>query len=379
MTRRDLLAVVLSGSDAERRDAQRWVAATRDRGGATMAAARSLVHAAEAAARDGAFRTASDGGQELVVGERTYRAGRFSTPTLGELRTRAASAVGARGGAGAATPPVLSVLHGGGTLADIGALQAHAPAGTLFQAASQFNCLEAPGPRLVAVTDYLTDATQGPRASIGAFPGTLLRHYAAPDGAGGTFVQSKERQVDLLADALPAGLGAVRSGYLSADYLTDLPAAAEALTDRFEDIRVGMQEDAEVVLGAGWYGRVEGSPRIAQVLTAALAHGGYGNGPVTAAHLDVMRPLLRAAYLGTLLAALAAGKDRVVLTLVGGGVFGNPHALVVESLLWALDELPPLAGGPLEVVVNAFSLERDAVPVLAAAAERSGGVWRDTF
>jgi hypothetical protein len=61
---------------------------------------------------------------------------------------------------------------------DIGSLQATAGAGTLFPAASQFNCLESPGPYVVDVADYFHDQTQGPRASISAFPGTLPRHYA---------------------------------------------------------------------------------------------------------------------------------------------------------------------------------------------------------
>ncbi|MGC5627400.1 hypothetical protein ACPYO6_04000 [Georgenia sp. Z1344] len=378
---RDLLDVALTGSDADRREAERLVAASRQ-GDATPGRARALVGAAEAAARAGGALVGDPaGGYDLVVGERTYRAGRFSTPTIGELRRRAVDAgeSGATARSGErGSSPVLSVLHGGGTTADIGALQAFAAGGTLFQVASQFNCLESPGPSLVPVADYLSDPTQGPRASIGAFPGTLLRHYAAPDGAGGTFEQRAGRQVDLLADALPAHLGAVRSGYLSAQYLADLPAVAEALAERFEDIRVGVQDDVEVVLGAGWHGRVDGRPRIAQVLTAALAHGGYGDGATTGAHLDVMRQLLRAAYLGTLLGALATGRERVVLTLVGGGVFGNPHALVVESLLWALEELAPLARGPLEVVVNAFDLAPDARPALARAVERTGGIWRDT-
>ena len=52
------------------------------------------------------------------------------------------------------------------TLTDIGALQASAPPGSLFQVASQFNCLESPGAYVTPVAAYLGDPTQGPRASI---------------------------------------------------------------------------------------------------------------------------------------------------------------------------------------------------------------------
>ena len=74
----------------------------------------------------------------------------------------------------------------------------------LFQVASQFNCLEAPGSFVVPVADYLHDPTQGPRASVSAFPATLVRHYAAPQPGGQRFVQaSNGPQIMLvLSDAL---------------------------------------------------------------------------------------------------------------------------------------------------------------------------------
>ena len=81
------------------------------------------------------------------------------------------------------------VLDGASPVTDIGALQATAPAGSLFQVASQFNCLEAPDARITRVADYIHDPTQGPRASISAFPGTFIRHYAAPTAEGARFVQ----------------------------------------------------------------------------------------------------------------------------------------------------------------------------------------------
>jgi len=110
----------------------------------------------------------------------------------------------------------LWVLDGTHPLTDIGSLQAWAPAGSLFQVASQFNCLESPGPYLMEVADYFLDPTQGPRASISAFPGTLLRQYCVPDGLGGHFVQGSEgRQINVLSHSVRDGAAAVQSGYLS--------------------------------------------------------------------------------------------------------------------------------------------------------------------
>ncbi|MDX5317796.1 MAG: hypothetical protein LPK38_00295, partial [Actinomycetes bacterium] len=303
MTTADLLDTILSGTPAELDAARAHVLASRGKGDlAQVAAAERAIRMAP----DDVLRLADDGGASVVVGERTYAGGRFAARPIGELR----AAVTGR------SAPTLSVIAGGGPLADIGALQAWAGRGTLFQVASQFNCLESPGPYLVEVADYVHDSTQGPRASISAFPGTLVRHYAAPDGLGGTFTQSGDRQLDLLADALPPEVGRVHAGYLKAHHV-DAQRAAEALADRFDAIRVGVHDDVEVVLGADWRGAVAGRPRIAQVFTSTLAAGMYGGGEqVTGALAEVCRQLLRAAYLGTLLAAIDLGRTRVLLTMI---------------------------------------------------------------
>ena len=109
------------------------------------------------------------GHASLSAAGRTFRAGLFETPRLGDLRRRAAEARRRAGDPGATLR--FFVLDGASPATDIGALQATAPPGSLFQVASQFNCLEAPGACVVDVADYLHDPTQGPRASVSAFPG----------------------------------------------------------------------------------------------------------------------------------------------------------------------------------------------------------------
>jgi hypothetical protein len=54
---------------------------------------------------------------------------------------------------------------------------------SIFQAASQFNCLEFPNPRTVpehGITAYFTDHTQGPACALACAAGTLYRNYFAP-------------------------------------------------------------------------------------------------------------------------------------------------------------------------------------------------------
>ena len=340
--------------------------AVRARGRSTAATTAAALEAVVEEDADAAFTYDAAGTATLHAEGRTYGAGRFTTPTLAELRAPLLASKAPR------VPRArLSILHGRDVLTDIGALQGSAPDGVLFQVASQFNCLEAPGPRVVPVRQYVNDYTQGPRASVSALAGTLLRHHAAPASAGARFTQTDARCLDLLADVLVPAVAEVRSGYLSTATVHDLPAAAAALTARFELIRVGVHDDVEVLFGHDWDGAVSRpGARIAQVFTSTLALGGYGRDDGSRALVLARRQLLRAAYVGTLLAAAVLGKHTVVLTLIGGGVFGNPRAAIWEAIHHALDEVDPLLAAPLHVVVNTRE-ELDAAD--AAQARARGG------
>lgn len=345
------------------------VAASRGKGDESLVAAAERTVAKDPAA---AIAFDAEGAATVVAGERRWAAGRFETPTLGELRARVAARPRQ------AAPRVrLTVLLGTDPVTDVGALQAVAAPGTLFQVASQLNCLESPGAYLVPVSDYRSDPTQGPRAAWSAFPGALVRHYAAPRRDGTRFTQTDGEQLNLLADAVPADVATVEHGYLIGQRVKSPAALAAALEGGFERLRVGVHAGIEVVLGHDWSGSVAPWPdgrarRISQVLTSTYAHG-Y-SAPLPDRERDALcRPLLRAAYLGTLLAALALGDRTVVLTAIGGGVFANPHPVIWEAILWAVDEAAKAATAPLDVVLNARDLRIDR-PTLAAEAAKRGGV-----
>jgi hypothetical protein len=85
--------------------------------------------------------------------------GRFETPSLSELRARAAAERGARSTVRCLVGDARS-LHRQPEFAD-----------GLFQVASQFNCLEMVGPGVTpeqGVTRYIGDPTQGPACAIAA-------------------------------------------------------------------------------------------------------------------------------------------------------------------------------------------------------------------
>lgn len=313
-----------------------------------------------------------------AAGQR-FSAGCFEVLSIQTLRSRARRA---RARNRPRSPRLrLFICDGAGPGSDIGALQAFAPPDTLFQVASQFNCLEAPGAFITEVSDYLHDPTQGPRASVSAFPGTLLRHYAAPDADPDAprFVQTQDGpQLNLLSAVCRPGLARVRSGYLRRDDVHDAAAFADALEAGFESLSVGVHRDVQVVLGCDWDGGVPDAPhrRIAQVFTSTLAAGMYGEAPGSDPTLQrILWSLQRTAYLGTLLAAAAHGSEQVVLTLIGGGVFGNPIPLIFAAIEWALAQVVPFLHRDLTVVINGRNLgEHIAAATLSQAAQARGGL-----
>lgn len=287
-----------------------------------------------------------------------YAAGRFQCRSLNSLESKSS---GGR--------LKLWVVVGTSPATDIGALQALAPPHSLFQAASQFNCLESPGPYIVPVTNYFSDPTQGPRASISAFPATLLRHYASP-----VEQQNPSPQLNLLHRVALPGVAQVEGGYLLADNIAQPSTFAQLLHDHFDQIEVGLHEGAQVVLGANWDGPVEGPRHIAQVFTSTIAAGGYSKVPRgDAVWSDIVAQLQRAAYLGTLRAAASTGQRRAVLTLIGGGVFGNPLEVIWDSILWACEQVAPTLGQDLTVIVNGRILEGLDLDAVETVARKWGG------
>jgi Protein-tyrosine phosphatase len=351
------------------------VLATRGRGSANhVSLAETFVRSEPASA----FEMDASGTASLTVDGNKWHAGRFEVFSLADLRARVAQRQLPR-----TVPQVrLWVLDGNFPVKDIGALQATCGRNTLFQVASQFNCLESPGAFVTPVARYFSDPTQGPRASISAFPATLLRHYRAPAPDGSRFVQETDgQQIDLLSGA--CGRRVSRNGYFTGEGIDDIPAVLAALESRFDSICVGVHDDAQVVLGYEWDGSVESSaPPIAQVFTSTAAGGSYR----APQHLGAegfhiaCRQLLRAAYLGTLLAAAALERDRIVLTLIGGGVFQNPITAIWDAIEWSLEEVKPYLSRDIDVIVNGFTLRTaisqtgaDADAFLLQAVRRHGG------
>ncbi|MEO8218140.1 MAG: hypothetical protein ABI718_13760 [Acidobacteriota bacterium] len=302
-----------------------------------------------------------DGRATLNTSTHQLSAGNFETPSIAELRSRIE-------GPGSAKATLrLSVLLGRSPFTDVATLQAHASERSIFQVASQFNCLESPGAhRIVPVREYFDDPTQGPRASIAAFPATLLRHYQARRSDGSRFTQKTNgEQIDLLADA--CGGRVTRNGYLTGENL-DPERLLQSLTTNFHQIRLGVHSEVEpAASGAGLRGdaRPHAASTITQIFTSTVAGGSYGGDRHLGGHFpEISRQLLRAAYLGTFLAAVSLPRACVVATLVGGGVFRNDLAEIWNAITWAAAEIEPLMTDDLDIIVNAHTSLTVAPPSL---------------
>jgi hypothetical protein len=274
-------------------------------------------------------------GDELVshVNGARYGIGALTLPTLAELRARVALSGTRRS--------TVSNLVG-----DARALHSEPEFdGATIQVASQFNVLEMTGPSITpehGVTRYQDDPTQGPACAIAAGAATIYRNYfAAVDGHLG---QTRDRQLDTLAalgSTLAQRLGAavtdlwtMQNGYAlcTAPGLTAISGLLSGSSDVERDelrglLAVGLHRDVQVT-------DVRTAPRrhVTQVFCSALP---VSYGVRSPAWELFARLVLETCYEATVLAAAECG-DTVLLTRVGGGVFGNADTWIDDAIGRAL-------------------------------------------
>lgn len=267
---------------------------------------------------------------------RTCAVGQLETPSLAELRQRAAGLVSGQG------PTRVSCVQG-----DVRHMHVdRGNAGALFQVASQFNTLEMVSDAITperGVTRYERDATQGPACAIAAGAGTIYRNYFAP--VNGQSGQREDRQIDCLSDIGTAlgndegRLWRMRNGYCmttdeglaNIDHQLSLmdPEQLDELRGR---LRIGVHWDVEVTdEGAGH--------RVSQAFCSALpvSYNRIRN-PANWARFATL--VLEATYEATLLSAMLNvkrhGSPLVYLTRVGGGAFGNDPRWIAAAIQRAL-------------------------------------------
>lgn len=304
-----------------------------------------------------------------------YIIGEFHALNLRELREAALAQI-------AASPETLAhpmtLDH---ALGDVSVLIGSNP-NAVFQAASQFNCLEFVNPNVTpeqGVTAYACDRTQGPACSIACGPATVYRNYFAPvevrdrDGnqTGTQEGQTAEHQVDNLWEVCRAVGNTPRGrfydivgGYTLAtdDGLKKLNTALSELDREAvkNELKVGVHSDCQVT-STNWGRHAVNDPAhtVTQVFCSACSVA-YSHNPG-----ELWGPfaslVLEACYEATLWAAVAHAikhKDdpraRIVfLTAVGGGVFGNDMGWVANAIQMAMERVEH-AGVGLDVRIVSY-------------------------
>lgn len=212
----------------------------------------------------------------------------------------------------------------------------------MVQIASNFNCLEVASRRHSPdcgrlVEGYAMDATQGPAASFGVPAASLLRaHYVFYDESkpASTWGQTQSHQVELL-DNVREYFGTCVNGKLT------LSGDETILNDRIstsvsKHIKVGLHCDAEVILRRTAGSRLEVLQEpfqtVDQLLCASVNWYDPGNCHSKEQLIAMTRATLRTCYEGAYLAAILRKRKLLLLTLVGGGVFGNPEDMILRSI-----------------------------------------------
>ncbi len=262
--------------------------------------------------------------------------GQLETPSLGELRERVDSS-----GHGVGQISVREVV------ANVQHLHTNASnSGSLFQVASQFNLLEMMSPRATpeqGVGIYENDLTQEPACAVAAGAGTIYRNYFAI--VNGQLGQSAGNQIDCLAD-IGAALGntesrlwEMRNGYALAsqsglvEISNRLRASSESELDELRKLlRIGIQWDTQVTLNNSQH-------TVSQACCSALPVAYSPHSPTLWA--EFARLVLEASYEATICTAILNsvrnGNNRLFLTLLGGGAFGNETDWIVEGIQRALN------------------------------------------
>jgi hypothetical protein len=271
-----------------------------------------------------------------LVNGKAWICGTLEIPSLGELRQRVAAI---------ATPTGRLRLHS--AVGNVQTMHTDAAnAGAMFQVASQFNLLEMAGPQVTperGVAIYEHDHTQGPACAISAGAGTIYRNYFAP--VNGQIGQTADSQIDCLAD-LGAALGnesnrlwQMQNGYAlpTRQGLEEIDALLRKTDETGRDrlrklLRIGLHWQTEVTLDHAGH-------LVSQAYCSAL--------PVAYSEISdqywesFARLVLEAAYEATLAAAVSNaqqnGSNRLFLTTLGGGAFGNKKTWILDSIRRALD------------------------------------------
>ncbi len=188
----------------------------------------------------------------------------------------------------------------------------------LFQVASQFNLLEMMSPDATpekGITIYQYDKTQGPSCAMACPAGTLYRNYF-----------TKINTLSKIEEMFEDDYWKMKNGYtlFQTQGLVDLN---EIIPDNREIIIENLQ------VGIQWNTEVGRTNRLVSQIYCSAVPVTYNYGIPKHLFKPFASLILEATYEATFLAAILNPKsNKVFLTLVGAGAFGNDKEWVIDAI-----------------------------------------------
>lgn len=278
-----------------------------------------------------------DGGRlHSRLNGRSWVYGELETASLSQLRDRARRVDYAR--------RPISVHEVVANVQHLHRDQAHENA--LFQVASQFNLLEMTSPGVTpecGVGIYEQDFTQGPACAIAAGAGTIFRNYFV--NVNGNVGQSANNQIDCLS-----GIGALldnseeRLWRMVNGYALPSSAGLQEIVEKLANMDSAARDIVRQALQIGihWETQVtlnDASHTVSQAYCSAMPVAYTSHSRTLWAPLASL--VLEAAYEATICAAIVnvarTGNNRLFLTLLGGGAFGNNPDWIIGAIRRSLE------------------------------------------
>ena len=285
----------------------------------------------------------------------------------------------------------LHIIRGNGSkaanfyLVDVLSSQGHpSNDGATYLAASNFNALEFVSSGQTAangISGYPYDRTQGPYCAIACGPSILYRNYFV-SVPGSRSIGQFSKEINLLEDT-PIK---VVHGYakISKSDSKDLQKSGFDFTN-LSKYKVASHKNCQVTMTQkdGQFVAVEPEngkqPQIAHHVYAA-AFNLNGDVCVDNFTIKITESLIYAQYRNTILCAWdnsiqypgREGSNKLYLTILGGGVFGNPIELICEQIVKCKDLI---VDSGLDVYVVCFNnwVYSKVYPILKGVINSTGG------
>ncbi|MCK5780832.1 MAG: hypothetical protein KAH04_07405 [Psychrilyobacter sp.] len=238
---------------------------------------------------------------------------------------------------------------------------------SLIQVASQFNLLEMVSPNKVpeeGIGIYEFDRTQGPACAIACGAGTIYRNYFVD--TNGKLGQTSRNQIDCLEGI---GLELENDKYnhwkMKNGYALATKEGLESINNRLKQLskseyeylkgklKIGIQWDSEVTIS-------DNNNLITQVYCSAL--------PIAYSMekeelwSEFAKLILEATYESTFYAALKnyekTKNNKVFLTLIGGGAFGNKEKWILNAIKKSIIKFK---NSPLDIKIVSYGASNKGV------------------